>query len=70
MFDSVHSMFPSSMLAMVSEWLWWERLWLPANVSWSDLQDRDGWVYAKPSHLYAVLPCALCLLLVRYLFER
>uniref|UniRef100_A0A667YBV6 Ceramide synthase 3b n=1 Tax=Myripristis murdjan TaxID=586833 RepID=A0A667YBV6_9TELE len=58
------------MLAMVSEWLWWERLWLPANVSWSDLQDHEGRVYAKPSHLYAVVPCALCLLLVRYLFER
>lgn len=62
--------FPSSMLQTVSEWLWWERLWLPANVSWSDLEDSEGRVYAKASQLYAVLPCALCLLLVRYLFER
>ncbi|KAG7271065.1 hypothetical protein CRUP_037964 [Coryphaenoides rupestris] len=57
------------MLARVSEFLWWERLWLPGNVSWSDLRDHDGWVYAKPSHLYAVLPCAFVLLFVRYLFE-
>ncbi|KAF1386668.1 hypothetical protein PFLUV_G00097260 [Perca fluviatilis] len=58
------------MLQTVSEWLWWERLWLPANVSWSDLEDSDGRVYAKASQLYTALPCALGLLLVRYLFER
>lgn len=62
--------FPGSMLQTVGEWLWWERLWLPGNVSWSDLEDSEGRVYAKASHLYAVLPCAFCLLLVRYLFER
>ncbi|XP_071393781.1 ceramide synthase 2-like [Centroberyx affinis] len=58
------------MLETVSDWLWWERLWLPANISWSDLQDHEDRIYAKPSQLYAVLPCALCLLLVRCLFER
>ncbi|CAL8355583.1 unnamed protein product [Lota lota] len=58
------------MLTQASEFLWWERLWLPKNVSWSDLKDRDGLVYARPSHLYAALPCAFALLLVRYLFER
>ncbi|XP_028286781.1 ceramide synthase 2 [Parambassis ranga] len=58
------------MLQTVSDWLWWEHLWLPANVSWSDLEDNEGRVYAKASQLYAALPCALCLLLVRYLFER
>ncbi|XP_059917218.1 ceramide synthase 2 isoform X2 [Gadus macrocephalus] len=57
------------MLEQVSEFLWWERLWLPQNVSWSDLQDGDGLVYARPSHLYLALPCAFALLLVRYLFE-
>ncbi|KAM9375390.1 ceramide synthase 2 isoform 2-T7 [Pholidichthys leucotaenia] len=58
------------MLTTVSEWLWWERLWLPGNLSWSDLEDSKGRVYAKASQLYATLPCALCLLLVRHLFER
>lgn len=61
---------PSSMLQTVSEWLFWEQLWLPANVSWSDLEDSEDRVYAKASHLSAALPCALCVLLVRYLFER
>ncbi|KAM4618881.1 ceramide synthase 2 [Polymixia lowei] len=58
------------MLETVTEWLWWERLWLPANISWSDLEDHDGRVYAKPSQLYAVLPCAFVLLFIRYIFER
>uniref|UniRef100_A0A3Q3DK12 Ceramide synthase 3b n=1 Tax=Hippocampus comes TaxID=109280 RepID=A0A3Q3DK12_HIPCM len=58
------------MLHTVTEWLWWERLWLPVNVSWADLEDRDGRVYAKASQLYGVLPIALCLLIVRFLFER
>ncbi|XP_041794167.1 ceramide synthase 2 [Chelmon rostratus] len=58
------------MLQTVSEWLFWEQLWLPANVSWSDLEDSEDRVYAKASHLSAALPCALCVLLVRYLFER
>ncbi|KAM6937162.1 ceramide synthase 2 [Xenentodon cancila] len=58
------------MLQTLQEWLWWEHLWLPANVSWSDLEDKQDCVYAKASQLYAALPCALCLLLVRYLFER
>ncbi|CAG13076.1 unnamed protein product, partial [Tetraodon nigroviridis] len=51
-------------------WLWCERLWLPENVSWSDLEDSEGRVYATGSHLYSTLPCALFMLLVRYLFER
>lgn len=58
------------MLQTVHDWLWWDRLWLPENVSWSDLEDGDGRVYAKATHLYAALPCALCLLLVRLAFER
>lgn len=58
------------MLQTVSEWIWWDRLWLPVNVSWSDLEDSDGRVYAKAAQLLDVLPIALCLLLVRFLFER
>lgn len=58
------------MLQTISEWVWWERLWLPVKVSWADLEDKEDRVYAKPFHLYAAVPCALCLLVVRYLFER
>ncbi|XP_014902430.1 ceramide synthase 2 isoform X2 [Poecilia latipinna] len=60
----------SIMLQTIKDWLWWERLWLPEKVSWADLQDKEDRTYAKASQLYAAVPCALCLLIVRYLFER
>ncbi|OXB72321.1 UNVERIFIED_CONTAM: hypothetical protein H355_015620 [Colinus virginianus] len=48
---------------------WWERLWLPANLTWADLEDRDGRIYAKASDLYATIPLAFLFLIVRHLFE-
>ena len=58
------------MFHTVYEWFWWDRIWLPVNLTWSDLEDRDGRVYAKASHLYVTFPCALAFLIIRYLFER
>lgn len=55
---------------MISEWFWWDRLWLPYNLTWSDLDDKEGRVYAKASHLYITVPLAVAFLVVRYLFER
>lgn len=57
------------MLQAVGEWIWQDHLWLPANVHWSDLEDKDGCVYTKASQLYVALPCALFLIALRYLFE-
>lgn len=65
-------MFPSSSLRMLQtlyDYFWWERLWLPVNLTWADLEDRDGRVYAKASDLYITLPLALLFLIVRYFFE-
>ncbi|KAI4897948.1 hypothetical protein NFI96_019835 [Prochilodus magdalenae] len=56
--------------AMLSEWFWWDRLWLPVNVTWADLQDTEDRVYAKVSHLYIILPIAVLLLGLRVLYER
>ena len=58
MFDTLYDCF------------WWDRIWLPANLTWADLEDKDGRVYAKASHLYVTIPYALVFLLVRYTFER
>ncbi|CAL9701305.1 unnamed protein product [Knipowitschia caucasica] len=58
------------MLGCVYEWFWWDRLWLPENVTWADLEDREGRVYAKPSHLYATAPLTVGFLIVRFMFER
>ncbi|XP_072321036.1 ceramide synthase 2 [Eucyclogobius newberryi] len=58
------------MLGAVYEWFWWDRLWLPENLTWADLEDREGRVYAKASHLYAAAPFTVGFLLVRFMFER
>uniref|UniRef100_A0A3B4XBB9 Ceramide synthase 3a n=1 Tax=Seriola lalandi dorsalis TaxID=1841481 RepID=A0A3B4XBB9_SERLL len=52
------------------EWFWWDRIWLPVNLTWADLEDREGRVYAKASHLYVAVPYAFLFLLIRYMFER
>ncbi|CAN9506915.1 unnamed protein product [Ophioblennius macclurei] len=58
------------MLHSLYEWFWSDGVWLPKELSWADLEDKEGRVYAKPSHLYVTVPYAFCFLLVRYLFER
>ncbi|XP_058608360.1 ceramide synthase 2 isoform X2 [Onychostoma macrolepis] len=55
---------------MLSEWFWWDRLWLPRPVTWEDLQDSEGRVYARVSHLYIILPVAVLLLGLRAFYER
>ncbi|XP_049644243.1 ceramide synthase 4-like [Suncus etruscus] len=58
------------MWSSLSEWFWWEKLWLPSNVTWADLEDRDGQVYPHPQDLLAALPVALTLLALRFAFDR
>ncbi|XP_068457662.1 ceramide synthase 2 [Clinocottus analis] len=58
------------MLDTLYEWFWWDRIWLPVNLTWADLEDREDRVYAKASHLYVVVPFTFAFLLIRYLFER
>lgn len=57
------------MFRTLCSYFWWERLWLPANLTWADLEDRDGRVYAKASDLCVTLPMAFLFLVVRHLFE-
>uniref|UniRef100_A0A669QHY4 Uncharacterized protein n=1 Tax=Phasianus colchicus TaxID=9054 RepID=A0A669QHY4_PHACC len=33
---------PWGPLEVLGFYFWWERLWLPANLTWADLEDRDG----------------------------
>jgi len=58
------------MLDTVYEWFWWDKIWLPVNLTWADLEDREDRVYAKASHLYVTIPYTFAFLLIRYLFER
>uniref|UniRef100_A0A674IJS3 Ceramide synthase 3 n=1 Tax=Terrapene triunguis TaxID=2587831 RepID=A0A674IJS3_9SAUR len=54
----------------LNSWFWWETLWIPANCTWADLEDHDGIVFPKPYQLYATIPYAFVMLMVRFLIER
>ncbi|KAM7143581.1 ceramide synthase 4 isoform 3-T6 [Molossus nigricans] len=58
------------MWSSLNEWLWQERFWLPPNNSWTELEDRDGLVFAHPQDMLVALPLALALVAIRFTFER
>ncbi|XP_038603076.1 ceramide synthase 3 [Tachyglossus aculeatus] len=58
------------MFQTVKDCFWSEKFWLPTTIKWSDLEDHDGLVFVKPSHLYAMIPYAFGLLIIRYFFEK
>ncbi|XP_041865041.1 ceramide synthase 2 [Melanotaenia boesemani] len=58
------------MLDSLYDWFWWDKLWLPAELSWDDLEDKEGRIYAKASDLCVTVPYAFVFLFIRYLFER
>ncbi|XP_030042893.1 ceramide synthase 2 [Microcaecilia unicolor] len=60
---------PGSMFQTLYSYFWWDQLWLPVNLTWADLEDHDGRVYAKASDLYISIPFAFLFLVVRHLFE-
>ena len=51
-------------------WFWNERFWLPRNVTWADLRNTDGAVYAQASDLWIAFPYAVFLYCFRLLIER
>jgi hypothetical protein len=60
----------SRMFQTFRKWFWSERYWLPPTIKWSDLEDHDGLVFVKASHLYITIPYAFLLMVVRYFFEK
>ncbi|XP_015281110.1 PREDICTED: ceramide synthase 5 [Gekko japonicus] len=59
--------------AVLWGWLWNERFWLPANVTWADLEREsagDGEVYPRAAHVLSAFPMAVVLLALRRVFER
>nr|XP_033776113.1 ceramide synthase 3 [Geotrypetes seraphini]XP_033776114.1 ceramide synthase 3 [Geotrypetes seraphini]XP_033776115.1 ceramide synthase 3 [Geotrypetes seraphini]XP_033776116.1 ceramide synthase 3 [Geotrypetes seraphini] len=58
------------MLQTISDWFWWDRLWLPNNYTWADLADDDGFVSVKPSQLYISVLYAFIFVIIRHVFER
>ncbi|XP_052499898.1 ceramide synthase 4 isoform X2 [Budorcas taxicolor] len=58
------------MWSSLNDWLWNERFWLPPNISWAQLEDRDGLVFPHPQDTLMAVPLALALVVIRFTFER
>ncbi|KAB0350787.1 hypothetical protein FD754_015644 [Muntiacus muntjak] len=58
------------MFQTFKEWFWLERFWLPPTIKWSDLEDHDGLIFVKPSHLYVTIPYAFVLIIIRHFFQK
>ncbi|XP_060116081.1 ceramide synthase 3 [Heteronotia binoei] len=57
-------------LKTLNSWFWWENIWMPINCTWANFEDHDGLVFPKPQHLYATIPLAFVMLLLRFFVER
>uniref|UniRef100_A0ACB8ELC4 Uncharacterized protein n=1 Tax=Sphaerodactylus townsendi TaxID=933632 RepID=A0ACB8ELC4_9SAUR len=58
--------------ALLWGWFWNERFWLPANLTWADLERQgadDGVGYPRAGHVLGALPLAVGLLALRRVFE-
>uniref|UniRef100_A0A667XU82 Ceramide synthase 5 n=1 Tax=Myripristis murdjan TaxID=586833 RepID=A0A667XU82_9TELE len=59
------------MTSSLSAWIWSEWFWLPENVTWADLEHPPpGVEYPRVGHILCALPLALCVLILRLIFER
>jgi len=59
-----------SLLENVSAWFWNDYFWLPAGITFKDLEDKPGFRYAKASDLYWMPVYAGIFICLRYVFEK
>ncbi|KAM9797752.1 ceramide synthase 4a isoform 1-T1 [Syngnathus typhle] len=57
------------MEALLNEWLWQDRYWLPPGMHWQDMHTSEGH-YPLPRDLVYTLPLAFAFIALRYVFER
>ena len=58
---------------LLTKWFWNEDIWLPPNVTWSDLEHhdtRDGVAVPKFSDLWYPIPAAFLVIAIRLSVER
>ncbi|VVC88819.1 unnamed protein product [Leptidea sinapis] len=60
------------MLGKVIDTLWSEYVWLPPNVTWSDITPGPEKTvnYTNPKHVFFPIPLALAFICLRYVLER
>lgn len=54
----------------ISDWFWKDEFWLPAGISFKDLQDQPGFTYAKPRDLIYMPLFALLFICLRFVYEQ
>ena len=57
------------MLDRLSNWFWADRFWLPPGIYFKDLQDKPNFHFAKPRDLPLMVVYAICIFLVRKVFD-
>lgn len=59
-------------LSSIAGLFWHERIWLPPNVTWNDLENMNvqNASYASSSYLWYPIPAAFILILIRSLFVK
>ncbi len=59
-------------ISHIAGMFWHERIWLPPNVTWDDLENMNirNASYASSSYLWYPIPAAFILILIRSLFIR
>ncbi|CAH2274374.1 ceramide synthase 3 isoform X1 [Pelobates cultripes] len=65
-----HTPCNHKMFQTVSDWFWWDRIWLPCNYTWDDLENSEGTGSVSQYQLFITLPLALFFMPLRYVFER
>jgi len=62
------------MASLLNQWFWNEDIWLPPNVTWSDLETsmnpKEGVRVARFADLWYPVPAAFIVIAIRYVFER
>ncbi|XP_017262551.1 ceramide synthase 2-like [Kryptolebias marmoratus] len=59
------------MEALLNEWLWQERYWLPPGIGWQDIEMKeDEGHFPLPRDLVYTLPLAFAFIVLRWVFER
>ncbi|XP_039371784.1 ceramide synthase 4-like [Mauremys reevesii] len=58
------------MVLALDKWFWWHEYWFPPGITWEDIKESGSISYPKPRDLLYVVPYALLLVGVQYLFQR
>ncbi len=51
-------------------WFWSEDFWFPENISWADFERDENTFIPHPEDLWAPLPIAVGLFILRQFWER